>query len=440
MIFKKLLLLNFTILGFSLNAESLKYFDHYYQKIENQNLNIQLQKKKIEKLQIQIEQKKSLFTSPLYLDLNAKKGNQIQPFNLYLNQPSINQKLNEYIIQISKIIDILNSQTLEREIYEIQKKLENSNLILINKQIKNQFIKSYLTAIFLKNMMEHLKEHIDKFEKLKKRFQYQYFDKKLGFYSLAALEMGITILQNEYNETQNYFLKEIEILNILLNQENQNLKLDNFEEIINIIPKRIPTTKETLLNSYKESPLYEIEKAHLEISEKKLILAKNQKWNQLEIFLNYGIRNLGNYNSYVYSYSNPEKENYWSFGLKIPIPYGSELDSYPKIQEKEIEYQALKIKQLELEFKNQISTYYDIFQKDNKQLFHNLEIINKYEPLLKTLENSLISRRITFFEYWGEHERYHSLLRSSISLLESTLSSFYYLEYLTGKELSEENL
>lgn len=439
MIFKKLLL-HLTLLSFSLNAQSLKYFDQYFQKIESQNLNIQLQKMKIEKLQIQIEQKKSLFTSPIYVDLIAKKGNQIQPYNLYLNQPSSSEKLNEYIIGISKIIDILNSQSVEKEIYEIQKKLENYNLILINKQIKNQFIKSYLRAIFLKNLKEHLKEHIDKFEKLKKRFPYQYFDKKLGFYSIAALEMGITTLQNEYNETQNYLLKEIETLNILLNQENQNLDLDNFEEILKLIPKTISISKENLLNSYKESPLYEIEKAHLEISEKKLILAKNQKWNQLEIFLNYGIRNLGNYNSYVYNYSNPEKENYFSFGLKIPIPYASELDNYPKIQEKEIEYQTLQIKQLELEFKNQISTYYDIFQKDNKQLFQNLEIIRKYEPLLKTLENSLLARRITFYEYWGEHERYHNILRNSIFLLESTLSSFFYLEYLTGKQLSKENL
>ncbi|MFN3603745.1 MAG: TolC family protein [Leptonema sp. (in: bacteria)] len=424
----------------SLGSESVSLYNKYFEQLNSQNTDLLLQKKKIEKVQSLIEKKKNLIVSPFSLNFSVKKGNQIQPLNLSLNQPSIEQIVKEYTIGISKVIDLLNTQSSEKEIYEIQKTIENQYLDLLQKQIKNQFRQSYFLAIFLLYIRDHLEEHIITFKELKKRFQNQYFDKRLGNYTVAALEMGITTLQAEYNEMNSLYLKELEILNTLLNQENQNLKFDHYETILNHIPKSLDISKEELKNQFEDSLFYKIEKSKLLLEEKKYLLEKKQIWNQLEFFLNYGIRNLGRYERFVYDVANPEEEKYWIFGFKIPLAYGSELQYNPLIQKKEIEIQTLKLKKMELELKNQISTNYDVFEKEYHQLKANLEILKKYKPLLEKLEDSLKSRRITYFEYWGEHERYHNLMRISVSFLNNSIEALSSLEYFTGKSFFKETL
>lgn len=420
---------------FLLDAETLPFYPKYLEKLNYQNSHLLLQKKKLEKLQIMINQKKSLFASPFFFNFSYKKGNNTQPFNIYNNQPSVNQNLNEYIIGISKVLDILQTQSTEKEIYEIQITIEKHYLDLLEKQIKNQFLESYFVAIFLEHIMEHLEEHIVKFEYLKRKFHREYFDKKLGLYTAAALDIGISTLRSEYQETKKLYLKELELLNILLNQENQILQLDEFSFILKYLPNKIETSKEALVNSYHLCPIYIIEITKLQLEEKKMILVKNQKWNQIEIFLNHGILNLGKYANPSFNPISPEKENYWSLGVKLPLPYGSELNYNDFLQKKEIEIQSLNIKKSEVELKNQISNFYEIYEKDNQQLRNNLYILEKHEPFLKSLEESLLNRRITYFEYWGEHERFHNLLRMSLNLLYNSLTSLHALELFTGKNL-----
>ncbi len=391
----------------------------------------------MEKIQILIQQKQSIFASPFYLQFSYKIGNQSQPFNLYNLNPSINQKVNEYIIGISKIIDILQTQSTEKEIFEIQNSIEKEYLLLLKQQIKNQFIESYFAAIFLKHIMEHLEEHIKKFEFLKRRYYQNYFDKKLGLYTIAALDIGISTLESEYQETKKLYLKEIEILNILLNQENQTIQFDDLSYLFEYLPKTLETPKEELINSYLNSSIYLIEIRKLQLEEKKLILIKNQKWSQIEFFLQYGIANIGQYKTLTDSPVSPEKQNFWNFGIKIPLPYGSELDHQDSLQRKEKEMQTLKIQKTQIELKNQISNYYDIFEKDSSQFRNNILLLNKHEPFLKSLEESLLNRRITYFEYWGEHERFHNLLRVSLNLLYNSLTSLHSLELLTKRNLTK---
>ncbi|GIX42912.1 MAG: hypothetical protein KatS3mg129_2645 [Leptospiraceae bacterium] len=393
-----------------LKAEDL-FYTKYLNSILTENLEIQLQKKQKEKVDLYINKKESLFQEPITLEGAYTTGKLKTPYNGFSIEFPSQQMIRQYSIGISKVIDVLNQQKTQKEIYKIQKQIENEYLNLLKTEKILQFRNVYFNLVFLNLIKEHLEEHILKFNQLKFRFRKNYFDKKLGYYTIPALELGINTLQSELKENISLLNQnQMVLFNLLSIDSNKSIQLDPIQKIETLLPLEKDLSLEELLSLYTESSIYKIENLKLQIIQNNIDLYKKLQYDGIEVFFTYTNREQGKYQSSVFDVATPEKEVLWSMGIRIPIPYGSERKHDISIQQKEYEIQQLKIKELSLKIKNQIRNAYMDYINHLAQYKKNIQLLKNYEPYLKMLEKSLIKRRITYFEFWGEHEKFHNLL------------------------------
>ncbi len=414
------------LLFFHVNVYSkeLNYFK-YLDLILKQNIDLKLQKKQIEQVMEIIKKNESFLVEPFKIDLQYGLGNYKIPFDYFNNKFPENQKIQQYVIGISKMIDVLNQQGTHKQISVLQKQLEIERELLLKKQIILQYRNAYFHLIFLQLIKDHLREHIEKFQKLKYLFQKNYFDKKLGYYTTPALNLGISTLQTEYNETHSMYQQEfLKIKNMLL-ESIDSLELDTISKVENLLPETLD--KSQLLQYQENNPFIRIETYKLQIIEKNIELYKKLSYQNIEFFAYYLKKNQGN--------ASIEQESQWNMGIRIPIPFGSEKMYDVNIQKKHYEMQQLYLVKTKQEVRNHIENAYNEYLNHYKQYKTNIKQLYDYEPYLVMLEESLLKRRISYFEYWGEHERFHNLLLLTAHSFQKAIENLSLLELYTGLEL-----
>lgn len=428
----KLFLFLFLILIFltgNINPQELKHYNRYAKRLYEENTDWKIQIQKLEKIQAIIEQKQRLLRNPVNVDISISRGTYAQPASVFREEPSYRKSISEYTIGISKAIDLQNIQRNEREIALLQKEQEEYLKKILKFQLKHQFEFAYVSILAYTDLLQHIQKHIQGFENLRRIF-YNFHDRKLGTYTQNAIDVSIETLKSEYHTLQSFLRKETDILKILLNEET--LLFDDFEEFAGVlssiqVPGSIP-------GEFKNSPLYGLEMTGLLIEEKKLMLAKKQKWGEPEAFLSYTEKTTGNYGNTFDTFT-PQKENFWSLGMKFPLPIGSETMDLEKIQEKEISVKKLNIEKLERKLRMELETSYLTFLETKEQFLRNLRILKKQEIILTSLEQALRSRRITFFEYWNEHEKFHNLYQLTMELMQKTIESLHTMELYANRIL-----
>ncbi|MDW7976851.1 MAG: TolC family protein [Leptospiraceae bacterium] len=374
--------------------------------------------------------------SPFQLELQYETGTKNYPTNLLQLEEASSQKIKHYIIGLSKAIDVLSKQKTKYEIAQWEKELEDNYSYLMKKQILSEFRLSYFRLIYLQRIKEHLSKHINQFERLSSKYHKNYFDKKLGNYTRMALQIGISKLKSEYTEAESEIQKELSYIRQLLNFDNYLIYVDKIEDISQLFPTEL--NEKELQKDYEESPIYKAELIKLKIKQKEKELAKKEEFHSFEVFFQYGERETGNYKNLTFDPINPEKETTYTLGLRIPIPYGTESSMNKFLIQKEEEIQVLQIEKTKVFLKNQIQYLTQIY-KNNYQLFQqNIQTLYQSEPYLEMLDDSLLNRRISFFEYWGEHEKFHDLLQLTLKTFEVIVESLNLLELYTGKNLFQD--
>jgi hypothetical protein len=414
-----------------LYSEELHY-KKYIEILLSKNLEIKIQQKNQEKVEQFIKKKESIFYEPFKLEMSYSSGKVDIPYNVLKNEYPAQQILKQYTIGLSKIIDVLNQQKTEKTIFVVQKEMENEYLNLIKMQNILEFRNAYFHLIFLNIIHEHLEEHIVRFNLLKKQFLGNYFDKKLGYYTIPALELGINTLSTELQENNTLMNEKITLIkNLLFLSEDTSLDFDSIEQIEDLLPSDL-----TIDNfNYENSPLLKIELLKLKLIEENIELYKKLPFSNIEMFFNYSEKNQGKYSSFSFSTQNPQKENLWTFGIKIPLPYGSEKTYDVSIQQYEYQLQQLRIEKIRGELKNQIQMVFKDYLNHFNQYKSNRKLLKKHEPYLKMLEESLIKRRITYFEFWGEHEKFHNLLNMTSHSFQKAVESLSLLELYLGQKI-----
>ncbi len=428
------LFITFFILQFSIFSEELKYYYEYKEMLKNSNFDLKIQEEKISEILLSLEQKKAFFRTPLSIDYQIMQGKIQQPYNLITNDFASSSSLHRYSIGISKVIDFLNQQKSEREIIDLKLQIEKLHKEILEKQILISFRNIYFSLIFLNKIRNHLKEHIVRFQNLKNKYGYNYFDKKLGIYTYAALNMGITTLGTEYVDTEKEIHTEIMKIKNLLNQKMEfSFHIDSFSSIAYLLPDlEIPMDETAIYNS----SFYKIEKINLEIQKKKIIQAKKNNYST-ELFLNYGESRLGKFNNPSLSLITPEKESFINFGIRASLPYFSENSYNPEVEENRLRIQTLQMEKFENNLKNLLILEINNYKNLLKQYKKNLEILQNSEPYIELLEESFINNRISYFELWSEHERYHNLLKSTAYFYIQAWESLGNIEIITNQVIGE---
>ncbi|MCS7205658.1 MAG: TolC family protein [Leptospiraceae bacterium] len=432
---KKTLIIFLTFFYLKAITSQTPYYKKYIEILNKENIDLKVQMIRKQKSDLNIEQKKKMI-SPFQLELQYETGTKNYPTNLLQLEEASSQKIKHYIIGLSKAIDVLSKQKTKYEIAQWEKELEDNYSYLMKKQILSEFRLSYFRLIYLQRIKEHLSKHINQFERLSSKYHKNYFDKKLGNYTRMALQIGISKLKSEYTEAESEIQKELSYIRQLLNFDNYLIYVDKIEDISQLFPTEL--NEKELQKDYEESPIYKAELIKLKIKQKEKELAKKEEFHSFEVFFQYGERETGNYKNLTFDPINPEKETTYTLGLRIPIPYGTESSMNKFLIQKEEEIQVLQIEKTKVFLKNQIQYLTQIY-KNNYQLFQqNIQTLYQSEPYLEMLDDSLLNRRISFFEYWGEHEKFHDLLQLTLKTFEVIVESLNLLELYTGKNLFQD--
>lgn len=388
-----------------------------------------------------LQQSSSLVQTSPEIELSYEKGKTQYPIGYFDTIPSAEElKSQSYEIGIRQQIEVTGARQLRIEEATSRKQISEKLLQLEKLQARSRLRQAYFAISIHKEMMDHLNEHVIRFVRMRSTFGNGYFDRRLGNYTMTALDMGITSLKASLAESNTEYdtsILEMKRQMGLLNPEDSNT-VNN--EVINIedfqtIPFATLPTEEILISDAKNGLMVLLSKDRIDAEKAAKQIAARNILPFVELFAATGKRNLGNYSSVSFQNNEVERENYFKFGLRIPIGLWGPQKYESGIKEIDHKIAEQELKQLQDRLTQQVKNEI-IFYNRQRESFTDLHrSFVKSEPLLHALESALVARRITYFEFWSEHERLLEILaRMGQARLEAA-ATLGRLEILTGKTL-----
>jgi hypothetical protein len=392
----------------------------------------------IHALRLQREKKRQEQTSTFLpaapeLDLSFERSQKQYPAGYFDTVPTDERmKGRSYEVGVRQQIDVSGSRSSLRKEAEHRTSLAGHMLRLEKLQARSRLREAYLGISIHGRMSEHLDEHTKRFTRLKAAFGEGYFDRRLGAYTSSALDMGIASLQADYHASQTSYLQSIlSLRRELALKQDQPIKVEDYTEIP--LPE-LPDEAHLIEKARMGLPVL-LGRDRIAMAQAAEEMASRKVFPFMELFAATGRRELGNYSSPSFQNNVPERENFWRFGIRIPLGiFGPErMESAVAAADRQIAEEELKQLEQRLDqlVKQELAVY--LGEKANYERLYRTFV--KSEPLTQALESALISRRITYFEFWGEHERLHDILIRMGEARLKAAAALGRLEILTGQEL-----
>lgn len=392
----------------------------------------------IHALRLQREKKRQEQTSTFLpaapeLDLSFERSQKQYPAGYFDTVPTDERmKGRSYEVGVRQQIDVSGSRSSLRKEAEHRTSLAGHMLRLEKLQARSRLREAYLGISIHGRMSEHLDEHTKRFTRLKAAFGEGYFDRRLGAYTSSALDMGIASLQADYHASQTSYMQSILTLRReLALKQDQPIKVEDYTEIP--LPE-LPDEAHLIEKARMGLPVL-LGRDRIAMAQAAEEMASRKVFPFMELFAATGRRELGNYSSPSFQNNVPERENFWRFGIRIPLGiFGPErMESAVAAADRQIAEEELKQLEQRLDqlVKQELAVY--LGEKANYERLYRTFV--KSEPLTQALESALISRRITYFEFWGEHERLHDILIRMGEARLKAAAALGRLEILTGQEL-----
>jgi hypothetical protein len=392
----------------------------------------------IHALRLQREKKRQEQTSTFLpaapeLDLSFERSQKQYPAGYFDTVPTDERmKGRSYEVGVRQQIDVSGSRSSLRKEAEHRTSLAGHMLRLEKLQARSRLREAYLGISIHGRMSEHLDEHTKRFTRLKAAFGEGYFDRRLGAYTSSALDMGIASLQADYHASQTSYMQSIlSLRRELALKQDQPIKVEDYTEIP--LPE-LPDEAHLIEKARMGLPVL-LGRDRIAMAQAAEEMASRKVFPFMELFAATGRRELGNYSSPSFQNNVPERENFWRFGIRVPLGiFGPErMESAVAAADRQIAEEELKQLEQRLDqlVKQELAVY--LGEKANYERLHRTFV--KSEPLTQALESALISRRITYFEFWGEHERLHDILIRMGEARLKAAAALGRLEILTGQEL-----
>tara|TARA_Y100001937_G_scaffold122491_1_gene183573 strand:+ start:297816 stop:299123 length:1308 start_codon:yes stop_codon:yes gene_type:complete len=290
----------------------------------------------------------------------------------------------------------------------------------------------YIQAALLQEWEEHLTEHLNRFYRLRARFGAGYIDRRLGNYSLVALNMGIQTLKSERDEVSILKRKLIRELSLMVGLAPESIKLQSADSIK--MPGLPPL--EELSRDMEQGAVLKEREALLKSREKEQDLESRKLWPSPSLFL-YGGERTSNTDAMVSVYPG-NRETYMRAGIRLPLGFLG-----PERKSSDIAAQRAEKARVELETATdrsrvQLKASYQNYESLKGQYLQMNRFLIQAERFLPALDQALMGRRISYFEFWGEHERYHALFQRSLDVRLNAAKALSEMELLTGRVLDGE--
>lgn len=401
--------------------------------LSEQSPDVHIQALRVQREKKQQEQASTLLPAAPELDLSYERSRTQYPAGYFDTVPTEERMQGRsYEVGVRQQIDVSGSRSSLRKEAEHRTSLAEHMLRLEKLQARSRLREAYLGISIHGHMSEHLDEHTKRFTRLKAAFGEGYFDRRLGAYTSSALDMGIASLQADYIDSQTSYRNSTLALRKELGLTHEDsLVVEDFSKI------PLPELKDDaqLIEKARAGLPVLLGRDRIAMAQAAEEMASRKIFPFVELFAAAGKRDLGNYSSPTFQNNAPERENFWKFGVRIPLGiFGPErFGSDVAAADRQIAEEELKRfeQRLDLLVKQEIALY-----RGEKASYERLyRTFVKSEPLTQALEAALVSRRITYFEFWGEHERLLDILTRMGEARLKAAASLGRLEILVGEEL-----
>ncbi len=417
--------------------------DQALQRMIEKNPEVQILRAEVEVARAHRQKSQLLLPANPRLDLSATDGRRklASVIDGSINNSTFKneQGISGYEVGLQQEIEIAGQRGLRKEAtrseVEATEKRFQHQILLLSGQLRRVY---YHRSSFF-DISEHLKEHLQHLQSIRARMGTTFRDPRLGAYVKSAIEADIATLESETAEAQIAYLKA-----------DQQLK-----QMIGLDPDAVIRTEEVdamqfralpPLQTFREATMgqrHDLQAAQKEMDMRKSLLALEQRklFGAPTLYLYGGRTTFGNssLNSTVIG-PQSERETYIRAGITIPIPvvdtnaYGKrEADARLVASENELERMT----------RQALGDVTDAYQRYSEK-YHLLPDIMHASERLHTnraaLAEALLRGRISYFEFWSEHERLHSMTLLYHSTFLDTLDALSDLEIMSGIPLSPQGL
>lgn len=334
---------------------------------------------------------------------------------------------------LSQKVELGGQRGLRQDQRDAEQKYYQARFSASQLEARSKARELYIQAALLQEWEVHLNEHLSRFYRLKARFGGGYIDRRLGSYSLVALNMGIQTLKSERDEVSVLKRKLIRELSLLVHNPADDLALENIESIK--MPSLPPLPELQTAMEQQGSTLKE-RRAQLEARMKAADLESRKLWPSPSIFLFGGERTVNSGNTIsVYPGS---RESYMRAGIQFPLSFLGPENKSPGIARLEAQKAQVELETETSRASLRLKAAYQNYESFKKQYIQMHLFLTQAERFLPALDQALMGRRISYFEFWGEHERYHALFQKTLDVRLNAARSLSEIEILTGRVLDSE--
>jgi outer membrane protein TolC len=348
-------------------------------------------------------------------------------------QPHIaSQSVSGYEAGISQEIEIAGQRGVRKRIAELS--LESARIGYSKRlfEIRSHLREHYYRLSLSRDMEEHLQEHIEVLGTVKKRFGPNYRDPRLGGYVLTAISVDSARMRSEKSDWTTAKIEAESALRVMTRFNGADLRVTDAHELPLPSP---PACREIVSQFTDENPESRSLELGAKIAELERSLANRNTAPNATLFAFAGKRTVGG-DIFPTPIGPPnEEESYLRAGIRIPIPLfntnRSDREKAKAIQDAS----EAKRDAIVPTHKMRLSNLCDRYATLSGIALEIRKTDQDSHTYLDQMMNALLNRRISYFEFLTEIEKWHDLKNRYYETVIEAIRTLGEMETLAGLPL-----
>lgn len=345
-------------------------------------------------------------------------------------------KTHSYEVELRQEIPVTGEQSNRRKAAKTDVAITEERLRIERLNLKNNLRILYYRRSALNEMNEELEHHIEHLGVIRRRLGANYRDPSLGDYARTAFFADLSAIQLHKSQIESEFRRaDIRLKSFIGLNANQLLDTDSLDD--SSFPKLPPADTLTTL-MMKNHPEYRLAKLQRRRAADEREVQESRRYSNPSLFIQGGEAVQRN-SSTAPTVGGPssERERYVRAGITFSLPVVDNNES-GILEAKAMEKAGdARIDMLERTLHASLDEAMVRYTKSIGQIRQLTSAMQKLETHHHRLSQAFVQGRLTYLEFWSEHERWHSTLElyhaNNLEALEARAA----LEYLIGQDLND---
>ncbi len=360
-----------------------------------------------------------------YLELNYRNGNRAQSRtispDLYGFYGSESQNSYGTELGISQEFEVAGQRSHRMDAARLGLDVAGSDLKKLELDAFSRLRLYYFGYSARLEILEHLKGHQVSLRGIRRRLGNNFRDPRIGPYAIIAFDTDLVTLDGEIQKQQILALENERSLRFLGIDAGEKIAVPDFESI------SLPPAPEAgrAVESAKKNSL-DLKFAELSVSaaESGLELAQSEAYPNVTLFFSTGRDIYGNSSISPNVGIPSERNDFVRFGLRIPVPVVNRNQGGREIARANLASQKIKLDRVQRELEFSVKSAVEKYRLRLELLAEMKANLRAAEQSLSAISEALIQRRISYIEFWSEHERWHDI---HIRYLDTFINALEYL-------------